>query len=111
VQQPVELPLDCSCVASWSAEFSFEAVASLSTLFVCETEPSSPGLRTRIETLVLLGCVCAAPDAASAAWSLEADWSAVCTPVDGGGVAAPATCTHVTRVRTQTVSTIKHRCI
>jgi hypothetical protein len=55
VQQPVELPLDCSCEASWSAEFSFEAVASLSTLLVCETEPSSPGLRTRIETLVLLG--------------------------------------------------------
>jgi hypothetical protein len=40
--------LDCSCSTDCSAEFSFDAFASLSTLFVCSTSPLSPSLWTRI---------------------------------------------------------------
>ena len=40
--------------ASWLVAFRFAAVASESTLFVCETEPLSPGLSTRTGMFVLL---------------------------------------------------------
>ena len=43
-------------------------------MFDCETLPSSPGLRTRIETLVLLGSICVALDAAPACCDVVADW-------------------------------------
>src|SRR3954454_25318324 len=52
----------------------FPAVADEAAVFVCETSPSSPGLRTRIEMFVLLGSICAAPDAAPACCAVVADW-------------------------------------
>jgi hypothetical protein len=85
----------------------FDAVASESTLFDCETEPSFPGLRTRIETFVLLGLVCAAPAAAPATCPLEADWFTVWLPTDG--TAAVARPTPVVSERTAAMSAICHR--
>jgi hypothetical protein len=108
-QHAGEVPLACACEALWSDEFAFDAFALLSTLFDCETEPSFPGLRTRIPTLVLLGWFCTAPDAAPAAWVLVADWSATCTPVDG--VFAAATPVMEDRANTHTVSAIIDRFI
>src|SRR5262249_15324535 len=39
------------------------------------TSPFEPGLRTRIEAAVFDGSICLASEAASAAWSVSADWS------------------------------------
>ena len=87
----------------------FDADASESALFDCETEPSFPGLRTRIETLVLLGLVCAAPAAAHATCPLEADWFTVWLPRDGtAAVARPAP---VVSERKAAMSAIVHRFI
>ena len=49
------------------------AVAEDPAAFVCDTFPSLPGLRTRIEMFVLLGLVCVAPDAAAACCEVSAD--------------------------------------
>jgi hypothetical protein len=106
---PVPPPPDWVCAAPWFDEFAFDAAAAESALFVCETAPSLPGLRTRTEMFVLLGLVCAAPDAAAAACALDADWSTVWMP--SVGVAATARLTPVVRERTLTASAMRHRFI
>jgi hypothetical protein len=50
------------------------ALAEEAALFVCVTEPSSPGLSTRTEMSWFEGSTWVAFDAASAAWSVSADW-------------------------------------
>ena len=55
-------------------------MASDSTLFVCSTEPLSPGLSTRTGMFVLLAPACVASERAFAAWSFEADCPIACVP-------------------------------
>jgi hypothetical protein len=81
--------------ADWSAfcvvPARLPAPALDAAVFDCVTEPSLPGLRTRIGTFVLLGASCAAAESATASWSVPADccddwtppppaaaWSAFC---------------------------------
>ena len=85
------LPAACDCAADWLDELAFDADALEPTLFVCETGPSLPGLSTRMEMFVLLGLVCAAPDAAPAACALDADCSTVWMPSSGVAAAARLT--------------------
>jgi hypothetical protein len=78
-------------LAACVVESAFAAVASELTELLCETGPSSPGLRTRTETLTFCGAVCVvwAP-AASCCWfpplgsvtcvpepSVTVDWAVV----------------------------------
>src|SRR5581483_10147530 len=71
IAQPHEPPCPCDafCVAAEVA------------VFVCVTEPPSPGLSTRIETAVFDRWSWTAPDAAPAVWPVSADCFAVWTPV------------------------------
>ena len=66
--------------AVWPVAFAFAAVALDSTLFDCETEPLSPGLRTRTGMFVLLAPLCVAYDSAFADWLLSASWPIACVP-------------------------------
>ena len=60
--------------------FPFAAVAPDSTLFVCETLPLLPGLRTLTGMFVLLAPCCCAYDRAVAAWLESAFWPVACVP-------------------------------
>ena len=71
-------PWDWSIV--WPVRLMLPASAFASALLDWWTLPSSPGLRTRIPTAVLLGLSCRATAAASADWPLELSWPATCVP-------------------------------
>src|ERR687890_93131 len=79
--QPHELVPDCRCEAAWSVEFVLSAEAMLEAEFDCDTDPLSPGLRTRMATFVFSGSICFADDAAMAACSFSADCPEIWTPV------------------------------
>ena len=64
----------------WPVRLMLPASAFASALLDWWTLPSSPGLRTRIPTAVLLGLSCRAIAPASAAWPLELSWPATCVP-------------------------------
>ena len=64
----------------WPVRLMLPASAFASALLDWWTLPSSPGLRTRIPTAVLLGLSCRATAAASADWPLELSWPATCVP-------------------------------
>ena len=66
--------------ASCFVPFRFAAVASESTLFDCDTCPSSPSLPTRTGVFVLLAPIWNAPDRAIAVWSLFASWPTAWIP-------------------------------
>jgi hypothetical protein len=87
--RPEPDPLDWFCVASCDDEFWFAADASLSTLFVCSTSPSFPGLSTRIDAFLFEASLCTAFEPASAACSFHAPWLAVWMPVAPCGQHAP----------------------
>src|SRR4029450_6570165 len=65
---------------SWSVSLSLSAFAFDDTVFDCETSPSSPGLKTRIEMFTFFGFSWTALESARAACLFTASWSAVCTP-------------------------------
>ena len=54
VLQPQPLPA-CVCVAFCVVDAELPDVAVEPTVLACDTEPSSPGLSTRIETFVFDG--------------------------------------------------------
>ena len=64
----------------WPVRLMLPASAFASALLDWWTLPSSPGLRTRIPTAVLLGLSCRATAAASADWPLALSWPATCVP-------------------------------
>src|SRR3954451_6281018 len=64
----------------WPVRLMLPASAFASALLDWWTLPSSPGLRTRIPTAVLLGLSCRAMAPASAAWPLEVSWPATWVP-------------------------------
>ena len=64
----------------WPVRLMLPASAFASALLDWWTLPSSPGLRTRIPTAVLLGLSCRATAPASADWPLELSWPATCVP-------------------------------
>ena len=70
--QPHEGPL-WFWVVVWPVVAALPDVACEPTLLVCDTEPSSPGLSTRIETLVFDGSTCVAVEAAPELWPVPAD--------------------------------------
>ena len=61
-------PHDPSCdwVADCVVDAELPEVAFEETVFACDTEPSSPGLSTRIEPAVFEGSICFASESASA---------------------------------------------
>ena len=71
-------PWDWSIV--WPVRLMLPASAFASALLDWWTLPSSPGLRTRIPTAVLLGLSCRATAPASADWPLAFSWPATCVP-------------------------------
>ncbi len=73
-------PPAAACSADWPVALMFAAVASESTLFVCETSPLSPGLRTLTGMFLLLAPDCFAYDSAVAAWLESAFWPVACVP-------------------------------
>ena len=70
--QPQPLP-DCDCVAFCVVDAELPAVAVDETVFACDTEPSSPGLSTRIDTFVFDGWSCVAVEIAPAPCFVPAD--------------------------------------
>jgi hypothetical protein len=56
------------CSIDWSVLLAFCPDAIAVVLFDCETSPSLPGLRTRIDEAVLDGFNCTAVASASASW-------------------------------------------
>src|SRR4051812_50065731 len=64
----------------WPVRLMLPASAFASALLDWWTLPSSPGLRTRIPTAVLLGLSCRAMAPASAAWPLVLAWPATWVP-------------------------------
>jgi hypothetical protein len=63
----------CVCVPFWVVVPVLPDVADEAALFVCDTVPSDPGLRTRTTRLSFVGWIWTASEAASAAWSVLAD--------------------------------------
>ena len=55
----------CDCVDDWVVVAELPDVAVEPTVFACDTEPSSPGLSTRIEPAVFEGSICFALDSAT----------------------------------------------
>ena len=68
-----DLPADCVWVASWSTWFRLEALASLSTLLVCQTSPSLPQLLTLIGSFLFDASFWIAADRPSAICSFFED--------------------------------------
>ena len=79
---PHPQPPACDCDAPWVVAARLPAFADEAALFDCVTEPPSPGLKTRIETLLFDGLTWFAAESAAAVWSVDACWSDVCTGVE-----------------------------
>jgi len=60
-------------LADWPVELWLPAAADDVALFDWVTEPSLPGLSTRIEMFLLLGSTCVALEAAAACCDVPAD--------------------------------------
>ena len=81
-QCPSRSPADCVCVASWSAEFLLEALASLSTVLVCRTFPSLPVAPHPDRRVGVLGTLLLRPANPQRSLLVLRDWSDVWIPVE-----------------------------